>query len=269
MKRSLLSWCGLILLFLLPIALPAQAPGYLGKRFSIDLGTGFGPAIDGPTQNNKGYGNILGNKADDRRLGINYVFDLNLNFATGRYRGLSLTASQYYTATTTFYRIQSQFDNFLSDEVESLHRLNVRHVGLKYHYFKRSKGALAPIGNSFYVAVDAYFINGEVIDRIINYANPLSAAFGIAPLGINQNLKTWGVGFGWQKTTIYFDKLLLRVGIGIHGPVGFYIRDLIDEANVNIAPDNGRQSTYENKVANRLYLHGLMRFELGLGYLIF
>lgn len=271
----------IVMFCLFPFAIKAQAPGYLGKKFTVEFSTGIGPAIDGPTQNNRGYNNILGNRYDTEEpptthgLGFNVAFEGSVNYVVKRFGSVGLTISQYHTGVRTFMDAASLSTQASNVEIENLHRVNVRSIGLRYTLFRSNKGALGPIGRSYYFGIEKMFITGEIIDRILRYNSsdeqaPLS---GHRPLNITQDYQPFAISFGFQKTSLYFDQMLVRVGVGMHvplAPLGETINYI--EGNYSNHPDyetSQNEAIFEVDTYKRLLFHGLFRFEVGVGYLLF
>ncbi len=248
---------------LVPIFLQAQAPGYLGKRATIGLHILNFPAIQGPTQNNKG-NSFFGETGGG--LGLNYEWEFQFSYATGRLRQLTFTAGQYYTATSTSFERLSLFNNPFSSTVNfDTHnlflRLNVRSVGLQYYRFKENKASIAPVGNHFYYGLKVSFINGEIIDKITRFGNPIGEQLQEhAPLDFEQRHTVGTIFIGWSNDQIFWDRVIFSYGIRFGWTVG---------VNAISEPDSSSGDVFKWVANNRLFRHELARIDVGVKYLIF
>ncbi|MFK7810653.1 MAG: hypothetical protein AB8F74_22790 [Saprospiraceae bacterium] len=264
MKKIYLSL--VVAVFLLPFLSAGQAPGYLGKKAIISFSTSAIPTFNGPTQNNRGrepY--FVGNGT----YGVNYEFEGNFEYVVGRYRSVALSVSQYYTGAKltaeTRAREAGPFNDFGFDRHELFLRLNVKSVGLVFSRYKKDKGGLAPVGNRFYWGLKRSFISSKIVDKNTNYHNdefgPLT---GHEDLEIGNNFTQNYLFFGWSNNQVFWDKLVFKTGFRLALPL-----------NLRAYSDSESDSSFSNEekhrinVANRLALHEAVRFDIGLGLLLF
>ena len=253
----------IILLCIIPTLLHAQAPGYIGKRTFVSFGISAGMAIDGPTQNNNG-SEFFGD-TNQRSWGLNYEFEGNVSYVIGRYSTLGITVGQYYTGAISEARTLSPFFNPISssgqfDNHELFHRLNVRSISLSHSIYKKKKGALAPYGNYFFYGLGRKFISAEIIDKKTDYW--AGEVFGNTELGIDSNIEYTPIFIGWASHQIFWDRVLLKVGIKISFPLNYSSW----QESIN---ENTNQSNYSSEAFSRIYKHEVARFDIGVGYLLF
>ncbi len=266
MKRILLlTWV------LLPVMALAQPTGYLGKRASIYVKFSSGPALWGPTKNDKG---ILAYDASTRDLGLNTEWEFGLSYAVERYKSLTLINGYYRTGLgitaflPNFGQGEVQFnynDSSLSKSEGSctlLFSLRARSVGILYNVFRQRKGALAPMGNLFYLGFKRTFVKIALEES----RSPELTDFIFDPTtGFNSLM------IGWNNNQVFFDRVILKTGIRLNVPLHIrMIRYNVESINIHPDYDTNRNSAIlEVSSLERLFRHELARFELGLGLLLF
>ncbi len=269
------------LIFICSNNLFSQPPGYLGKRASINFNLSSSPALIGPTQNNRGEADkTLGEGAG--WLGINYEFSVDFSYVLGRHRSISLLVGQYYTglkmnATTTPIALElisggNASSNAL-DRHELLYRVNVRSVGIIYSKFKNERGALAPIGNRFYIGLKRNFANASVIDKRTDfYDSTFGNQFGHNNLNIDENKSFHYLLLGWSNNMVFWDQVIFKTGFRLGLPLDYGFYKYITNDTEDVTPEyntNPNQFEYEADLFKRLAWHEFLRVELGIGYLLF
>ncbi|MFT4666572.1 MAG: hypothetical protein ACI8YQ_001304 [Polaribacter sp.] len=268
MKKIFITF--LTALFIFPFLMNGQAPGYLGKKALVSFNYSVFPGFFGPSQNNRGR-----NAFEERsgKTGLNYEFDLGFDYVVGRYRSLGLHVGQYYTGTLIedleTRPLNSSSGSFSSDEHDLLFRVNVRSASIILSRFKREKGGLAPIGNRFYWGFKRNFIKSEIIDKKTSYSSQIGIAQGHGPLGIDQEVAFNYLLFGWSNDQIFWDKVLFKTGFRMAVPLSLsYLGDAF-ETNPSSDRRYDSQYHYELNVFRRLMWHEFIRFDIGVGYLLF
>jgi hypothetical protein len=253
----------------------AQAPGYLGKKASIMFNFSSFPAIAGPTQNNRGNDdNTFGEGSG--KVGLNYEFEGHFSYVTGRYVNFAVFVGQYFTGVTSNAETESIVpdpNDFYSntDRHYLFNRLNVRSAGITYSKFSKRRGALAPIGNRFFMSLKRSFITSEIIDKRTEYGHYLGESFGHAKLNIDESMTLDFFHMGWSNTQVFWNKMLFNVGVKIGFPLNFkYYGTLSDGGRaLDIYETNQNQAQYESAVFDRIFRHEFFRVDIGVGYLLF
>ena len=258
------------------ITLNGQAPGYLGKKASILFNFSSFPAIVGPTQNNRGSNDkVFGNGSGN--IGINYEFEGHLAYATGRYTSFDIFVGQYYTGATSNATTQSLVpdpNDFYSDTDNHylFHRLNVKSVGITYSNFIKGKGALAPIGNRFFMSLKHCFITSEIIDKKTEYSRELGEVIGHDNLNIDDKFALNFFHMGYSNKQVFWHKMIFNVGVRVGFPINLKYYNMYFEGDTRYHPDeniSANQADYEYSVFDRLFRHELFRVDIGIGYLLF
>ncbi len=266
----------LISLFFFPIFLLAQAPGYLGKKGFLSLTVSSLPAINGPTQNNRG-GDFRTFGTSAGRLGFNYEFEGSFSYVIGRYRTISINAAQYYTGATHSAQTLTSgtvFDPFSFNELDDhdlFSRLNVKSITLRVSKFNASKGALAPVGNRIYYGLKRSFISSNIVDKETRYYNELGELFGHQKIELEQKMNLNFFQLGWSNDQVFWDKVILSMGIRFNIPLNI---DLIRIAYEDKSYDpnystNPNQTDYDVAVFSRVFNHEIFRVNIGVGFLLF
>lgn len=261
----------LIPLLFLSILSNGQAPGYLGKRAILSLNFSSSIAFESPSQNNRG-GEFFGEGSGD--IGLNYEFDGTFSYVIGRYQSLGLGFSQYYTGVSSEASTNALPDNasnFGVDRHDLFHRLNVKAISLTYHRFKINRGALAPLGHNFYVGLRYSNVSAKVIDKRTFFANTdQGLLFGHGKLGINQKHNIYSILIGWSYDRLFWDKVFFKTGVRLALPIMPELRYWTGEAvDYPDYDQNPNQAIFEFNVFDRVLAHELIRFNVGIGYLLF
>lgn len=267
-----------LLIFFLPVLVYSQAPGYLGKKASLTFSISGFPALTGPTQHN--YGNekhTVGESAG--RLGMNYEFEGNLFYVIGRYHSLGLYAGQYatgvYSEGLTFARRAdyptSGGVSTYQDLHDLLHRAEVRSVGIIYSIFSIRRGALAPVGNRFYVGVKHNFVTGKLAKKETSYYDEvIGAKYGHEPLDIDTQADYSFLLFGWSNDLMLTNRFMFRSGLRMALPISWrYLQEIFGDVDNYPGVGTNSQANYDLALIERLSRHELFRVDIGLGVLLF
>lgn len=243
-----------------------DAPGYMGKKAIFSLNYSSSVALFGPTLNDRGqddfYDEVETILGVESNLGLNYEFGADFSYTLTRQRALSLGYHQYATNTV----LEWVYTNV---DFDYLYRLNVRAISLNAHQFKRKRGGLAPLGNSSYWGLKTTFINGEEADsRMINFVTPPPIPESGAPE--DPNLTVYSLLWGISNQQIFWDKLVLKMGVHISIPLTpNYYRFIIDPFSISTVEEADFQLIYEAQAITRIARHEALRFDIGVGYLLF
>jgi len=266
LKEQFLKWS--IVLLVCIISLPsanAQTPGYLGKKFSIGIGSSFYPAIFGPSKNQKSITDrrfSFNQPFLEKGFGMNSTFELSIDYAQFRYGSIGVYGSRYNTGMVARYR---SFDTGFN-EIDVFHILNTNTIGIRYSRFKANRGALAPIGRYVSYGLEGVFVSGQ--SKEIEFDGfPVVSEF----LNFDQKKSFLNLSTKYMMSYPLSDNLLLKVGGSIRLPIllpSIYIRFFDSTGQFSLFEDSFK-SFYDLSVINRIARHGFMRFELSLNYLLF
>jgi len=250
-KQQTIKWLALLLVcFFYTTITQAQAPGYLGKRLSIGIGTSIYPALYGPTKNKKGYnlrrGGSFVNRNREPSFGLNSSFEVSLDYATGRYRTLGIYGNTYTTGVSMNY-----FNINTNQEIRDFYLLDVNTIGLQYSFFKSEQAALAPIGRNFTLGLEGLFLKGR----------PEMTS------DIEFSRRIYNVAFKYMMSYPINNSIILKLGGSIRLPLlslSEYVLLIDDNPYIH----RSTESAFIDRSLRRVLYHGLMRFEFGIHYLI-
>ncbi|AEE53683.1 hypothetical protein [Haliscomenobacter hydrossis] len=260
------------LFILLNTTLPAQAPGYLGKRLSLQADLMAFPALGGPTAGNRGsvfYGENGGGFA------FNWKAGASLDYVVSRKRQVRLLLDVIKTGMSeTYYTPSSSaLVDGQNDSHDLFFNLNGVSLGLGTRGYNLKKGALAPLGPYVGWSLRYTMITGEILDKRTSYAfrGPH------APLGLDLKTNRFSLGYSFGSTLIVADNIILDFGANFNAdiPIANEALDALnygDEFPAPIEPsgdyvkDNNKR--YDKDVAFRVFKHSLFFFHVGAGFLI-
>ncbi len=248
----------LLIGFLFPLMINGQAPGYLGKKAVVSLNYSVFPAFLGPTKNNRGYASFENESGESsNNIGLNSELNLGFEYTIGRYRSLSLHLGQYATGVK-----MDDVETF-SGDYDLLLKANVRSIELIISRYKRKKAALAPVGNSFYWGFKRDFVKSSVKEE-----ERLSNGTGAITPDFDQKVAFNFFLFGWSNNQVFWDKVFFKTGL--HMAIPLKLRGLADLTDSNGSSFyDSNQEYYERNVYSRLVFHEFIRFDIGVGYLLF
>ena len=114
------------LLLLIAPGLHAQIPGYLGKRFFLNVENWSMPAFQNPTANNRGWGDTYGSTGGG--FAFNTSWGVQLGYAVSRTRVLSLSAD--YMRTGMILNLYTPSQSFFAQGgEEDYHYLFYNQIG--------------------------------------------------------------------------------------------------------------------------------------------
>lgn len=249
-----------LILFFLVVLCPfmgkAQAPGYLGKKNSISVNFNNFLSFRGPTSQNKGNLDLT---IPERKAswGFNYQVDAEISHALNRYNSLSLRFGNYRTGMVAPYQ------NFLFSDL--FHLVTANTIGLEWHRFNAAKGALAPLGNKVYYGLKRTALTSETIDpHSRETIEDLEFEF-------ERDLNLFFITYGMANTQIFWDKMMLTLGWEVNIPVNFtYLSAVISgDAYSGFFGGSLNEDFYKSGLVSRIVSHEIIRFRVGVGYLLF
>lgn len=246
-----LQYFALIVCLFFTLNLCAQVvPGYQGKRFFVELGGTFGPALSAPTVGNKSLGDgNLGAFNTRWQYGINYTLS----------RRVSARVERLHFATA-----YNGYNNFQNQSFSTFNKLNVRStsVGIDIVKVRVNKWGLAPIGASFglhygYGNADQELRISEYDeDRFSeNFVNTAEEELVLEEVNFNY------IGCKFMARRIITKHLLLTSGLDLNLTLNAQLS--------NADADEGITETNIINIDERLRNHYSFHFQISLGYLIF
>jgi|GEM_PF-2903177 len=239
----------------------AQAPGYLGKRTTLEVSGTVQPAFLNPNKNGSSFEgtNLF---AENKTLVWNSILSINANYAINRINSIGI---KYHRSTTG-----TIFDHYTpnSNYVTTLSKINIQRIGLTYSIFKMTKGSLSPIGASFYVSLGGAFMNSsEMTTR--DYRQEISPLTELYP-NLKTNVSAMELGIGWLKRWLIIENVYIKTGFQFNalvktGGLSFYG----NQASYSDYEEDPIRSTYETAVLYRTLMHNLINFEIGVGAVLF
>lgn len=241
-KLRIVSYLFLLLVNIVAVRLSAQAPGYMGKRFTACYGYNFSPAFVGGNYNDR-YWNQL------------HEFSLQYAFSDNWQAGLSTRLFNALQKNTEAISKEGTPENYFVVKGNSM-ILNFRHFKTRYvapwgRYFD-----MGLVINNTKTSYDAYMY----IRQTWNGHDTLVSSFGPA----EQRFITPDIMVGWGRTRVLKDCISIDWGWNsCLGALFGGISDTFKSLTMIYTMDNYIEETYRRR------LHGLNRFNLYLrvGYL--
>jgi len=240
----------LLFVFVFPSVVEAQAPGYVGKRFSIEFNTQLNISA------------LLPSTDPSRDFGLNRTFTGGLAYSISRLSSIDLRYTKYVTGLNSSYSIEDL-------RVTNYHHLNATKIGLRYNRFKPLNGSLAPLGVLRYVGINRVSAKGEIISRNENSLPVLLSES--TPDKLIQDVSTLAIEVGFSKSTMIFENIYFKRGMAfsILLSQSFY-KDLnSDPFDMKDYGDNREEAMWEEVALRRIFAHDFMFFEFGIGVLLF
>jgi len=239
----------LIIIFLTLVLFPklsdAQAFGYQGKKLLVGGTFGFSPSLisilngDDEFQFNKAFG-ITVEYAHYKT--VSFGFNMNF-FNTGIYR--TPTISRHIQGDAYYFKPENEL------------RMNSREIDF---FLRKYYRVSAPLGMFFGISYGRQSFNYE--NRYVMYTNDkLTAPDNEYKVHFDENIKTYYLGLEHGVQRVITDKLLIKFSASFRFN-GHFVGELS-------YVDNPTNHEYvEKEMKNKIGRHSLLRFELGLGYLI-
>jgi hypothetical protein len=262
MLRTLLT---LLLLSLGSMAAYAQAPGYLGKRITLQGEFHSFPAIIGPTSSNRGLQTY--SVSGDETFGLNWSAGARLGYVLSRYKQLVLSFDYLKTGVTQTAYLPTGVD-YTSREL--FYNLQGLTFGIGTRKFNSGKGGLAPMGIYSGFSLQLTALKGKLNKEFSPDNTPLSA------YGIEANHLVPSLGYEFGTNFIIKDKLLLNVGAKLNfalSPRAFRYalgEDGLWDPNSNekgLNDGEGNTDNFKSVAAARYALHSVLMIYVGVGLL--
>ena len=240
----------ILILVLFPFCVSAQAPGYMGKRFSIFLEVNPTPALFVQNANNEVIVSPGGDDArtsDVNRFAFTFRPQVTLEYLLGRDVSLGFSFSKISIGTTSAYQLNEDNPNYLTNQ--DVVRGQSIGMHLKLYQFSRS-ASIPPIG--FYQTFSAYLTQTNTYDTKKSKTRQFKNDF-VYPVAT--------IGFGRQ--TMVAKNLLLKTGIEVGWafvPINFISESVEDWTIQEYAGYNVHQS---------LVGHYIFSLNVALGYTLF
>lgn len=253
----------------------AQAPGYLGKRTTIEVSGEWQLAVFNP--NRKGKSSFEGLVNDgfyslkgifkENKIHFNSTLNLQVNYAINRVNSVGIKYHRATTGTTIYTKYSpSIFSDIL---ISTFSEIGIQRMGLTYSFFKLAKGSIAPIGTSYSVALGGVFMDSKKMTTLDSYDREIQPLTELYP-SLNTKLRVFDIGIGWNKRWLVVDNVFIKTGLHFNlmmRPKGmhFYFNE-ISYSEYDVDPV---QADYNTAVLNRTLMHNLFNFEVGIGALLF
>ena len=252
----------------------SQAPGHLGKRFSMGYGFHTSPSVFNANGQNQ---TIIGKggSAESGSPAFNAIHELNLEFAASSKWMTCFSVRYYKTVYDNAENIYSSQYNGYTIGNQPTGYYNMR--GLTYTlYFKYfGKRYVAPWGRYVMFGPTVNTVKTTYDPKIMYLdANKYNSSTGskdttLAPFGPNeQNFTGINLMMGVGRSRIYANRIILDYGFNIH--VVSVLSSLFDVAEIRLGGTQITPSNYiESTVKQRI--RGVNRFNLFLkvGFLLF
>ncbi|MCF8299326.1 MAG: hypothetical protein K9J13_17385 [Saprospiraceae bacterium] len=249
----------------------AQAPGYQGKKLSVECNYLFFPAFSSP---GTGYYHGDQMKFYDKLFNFNKRYKISIDYVLNRRNsvgvGFEFFKSRFQFDPGFDYSIDNTYDwdyeYFQSDQALG----NISAKGLNFHYTTFYNKSLAPLGKyaqlDFGIMVYNSTVDQEMLEDEI-LGNKWRTNDFIPELTENRNDKTIYFGLTFGKKRIFFDRLLVNSGFQFCYVPGAYtiIKDVLEINN-----DRLNEQTFLSSAGHkRIFKHMLFNLNLGVGFLIF
>ena len=233
------------------LGLSAQVvPGYQGKRFFVEVGGTFGPALSALTTGNRSW-------SDGNFEAFNTRFQYGINYTLSRRVTARVERIHFVTAF-------NGYNNFQNQSFSTFNKLNAAStsIGVDIVKVRPNKWGLAPIGSSF--GVHYGFGRADQELRISEYdIDRFSEAF---INDANEELVLEEVNFSYvgckfMARRIITKHLILTSGLDMSLTLNAQLTD--SDTNEGITESN------LTRIDERLRNHYSFHFQISLGYLIF
>lgn len=266
----------ILFLILLPTSFvwSQNALGYLGKLAYVKA-EGWGMLALGPTARNKGFdyfadqGSGIG---ESNGIGIDGRLGLQLGYTLSR-QNVAVFNFNHLTTATTSNATTAPINNPGNLQGEDFHwlfyKLNGWSTGVGYQWFKTNKGAIAPLGHFIGAYLDYTSLKGQIIDKQTEYQYPDAPAIH-GKLRTVPKLNYLSAGFEIGQNMIFEDQFLLTVSTQFNIPLLFmYSQPNYDADSPNSSHAESNQDWFNDSSRDRMLMHGLINFKIGVGYLVY
>ncbi|MCF8299327.1 MAG: hypothetical protein K9J13_17390 [Saprospiraceae bacterium] len=243
----------------------SQAPGYQGKRLSVNYNIFINPALSNPTmsdfesENYSGSGSYYGieriftfNKRN--RISFDYVLSrrnsigIGFEFFKTRFKlnENDLFSSRYEYTRQYLARINGYIGNISTSIVNA-------------HYTFYSNESIAPLGKYTQIDLGIIRYSAEFDDK--KFSESFRDEFAnYSPYN------AWYFGLNYGRKRIFFDRLILDYGVqGCFIPGSYLYKNWFDFNELSFTERNYLKETSKN----RLFHHMLINIHFGIGFLIF
>lgn len=236
------------------IGLGQSPPGYMGKKNTLGLGFGILPVINGPDVKNRG-SYSFDNENDG--IGFDWLFNAEFTRTVNRYGSVSLLINKSATGVNSSFTapLRNEDGSLTSQEFfhDNLLKADILSVGVLYNFFKRSKGGLSPLGNTFSIGLKRNMITTSILQT--EEGSPIES---IDRIGIDPKFGVTSIMLGWTNTQIFKDHFYFKTKFMFAG--NFRLVDSLT-STFSFEP----QSSFEFDVIERLIGHELFTVDISVG----
>lgn len=227
----------------------SQAPGYLGKRLTLDFQMGLSPAIENTTKSDVSWNkeNTYGLGEENEGLALNHTYELHLNFAKNRIVSYGL----FYTRLNTGFAFGFVERGYLEIKSNSL--------GLKLNQFKFTKGAIPPLGGNMGMGIERVFTKSNVTKGFMPVTPEKQTSFGF-----------WNFLLEYQRNFIFLDRFIFKGSLMIRVPINRNLPIIFsDDLGKYKSRNDDLDEVFKEAFSfHRVAKHGLVRLNFGFGILL-
>lgn len=201
-------------LLLFAISSFAQVPGYLGKRFVLQVNAYPGVALVGPTSGNRGRFSFNGQYTTP---GLNLMGEVEAGYVVSR-NGLLSVSLGYMPLTGVI--VNDLMSPSIIEGYEDFHKL-FYHLGgftqgINYYSFLSRWGGLAPMGFFYGIHVHNFLLSGEAVDKKSEYTT--GVPYTSKPIGVIPSTTYTSIGLSYGFNKIVANRLLISTSIRVSIP---------------------------------------------------
>jgi hypothetical protein len=275
------------LLFLLVIAshmAAAQAPGYMGKRLSVNYSLDLAPAFLQPNSHNKiiSSGRAVESGIESSPIAFNLRHTINADYATGRHTSVG-GAFTYYKTRLIFREVRDTTDDpygasinygtlYPGDSTGHPAKGDIRAIGIGFYIKYFGKKYIAPWGVyskfEFFALLTRTTYKTRDFDSRYSYQGnyyygyPGSVAY--VGTGDDKNM-LWGIAYTKGKQRILGSRVIFDYGLRIGYIFGTFDRRVANTYNNNSMTEVNYIKTvtalrlFKNELVNVRFAFGLLR----------
>lgn len=255
----------LVLAIVIPsLAFSQKAPGYLGKRFSLEYNAFLFPSFRNPNSDEFN----VPDDSDIGQKGVSMNFQHNLVGQWSFSKRSSLVGNIGFVSTN-YLPLTSLNSNVIVDAYPSMNAINFD-AGMRIffqHY--------APLGKYFEFRIGVASVSTADYDYGLVFRNTLGN-IDTATVTIGGGTKTLPtIAIAWGVNRIINDKFIISYGFDVKmfpGGLGYNMTLLTDAPRNDFIPDEGNSADNQkellNMAAGRYAMHCALNLRVGIGILL-
>ena len=251
MKKNIFS-ISFFFLFLFASSAQERVPGYMGRKCSIVWSTFFSPAMSVPNSE-------ATKMAPIQSLSINYVFNYRKEISLSIMYGKGRVSNGYFRSgpdpNYSYYSYYSNEPYYTFPEHNEYSAISSFGVSLGLKLFRRAR--FAPDGGYLKWEGIAYSNSVKINPYEYTYVNGSNNL--VMHYGGTKKFAAFGGGFGFGRQRIFFDRMVVDMGIRAAIVLGF----------VYNAEQNSYEASIMQKATDQLSTQEILSVRLGIGFLAF